>query len=121
MPRVDRPTLYGLASCDTCRKARRWLDAREIEYRVHDLRSDGLTVQMLERWADRVDWRHLLNTQSVTWRRLPEVDRGILSWNRALALMLEHPTLLKRPVIEHWRFIAVGFSPAQYESLFSKL
>lgn len=114
-------TVYGLASCDSCRKARQWLEQRDIAYRFHDLRADGLDVQTLERWASRLDWRKLLNKQSLTWRKLPEVDRSDINWNRALASMLDHPTLVKRPVTEHRKFIAVGFSPEQFEAIFAKL
>src|SRR5690606_38774732 len=72
MPAKAPPlTLYGLASCDTCRAARKWLDDHDIRYRFHDLRADGLEVQMLERWSDRIEWRKLVNTRSITYRRLP--------------------------------------------------
>lgn len=117
----DSLTVYGIASCDSCRAARRWLDDRGMTYRFHDLRADGLNVQTLERWAARIDWHKLVNTHSITFRKLPEVDRRDMTWTRALATMLEHPTLVKRPVLEHPRFIAVGFSAEQYELIFSKL
>lgn len=112
-------TLFGIASCDTCRKARGWLDARSVTYRVHDLRDDGLDMQMLQRWSHRASWQELLNTRSLTWRRLPEVDRSDISRDRALSLMLEHPTLVKRPVLESADTITVGFAPARYEELFA--
>ncbi|HLT89775.1 MAG TPA: Spx/MgsR family RNA polymerase-binding regulatory protein [Woeseiaceae bacterium] len=122
MPAKAPPlTLYGLASCDTCRAARKWLDDHDIRYRFHDLRADGLEVQMLERWSDRIEWRKLVNTRSITYRRLPEVDRENMTWTRALATMLEHPTLVRRPVLEHRRFIAVGFQPAEYAAIFARL
>lgn len=122
MPRSgSNLTVYGLSSCDSCRAARQWLAERGVDYRFHDLRSDGLDVQTLERWAGRIDWRKLVNTRSITFRKLPEVDRGDMTWTRMLAAMLDHPTLVKRPVMEHRRFIAVGFSTAQYEEIFSRL
>ena len=114
-------TLYGLASCDTCRKARKWLDQHDVDYQVHDLRDDGLDIQTLERWSDRADWHQLLNKQSLTWRKLPEVDRANVTHDRALALMLDHPTLVKRPVLEHRKFVEVGFSPEDYEAVLGKL
>lgn len=114
-------TLYGITSCDACRTARRWLDERDIAYRFHDVRADGLEIQMLERWANRIDWKKLVNTRSVTWRRLPEVDRENMTWTRALVTLLDQPTLLRRPVLEHRRFIAVGFQPAEYNEIFKRL
>jgi arsenate reductase len=117
---MSKLTFHGIASCDSCRKARKWLDAHGVVYRVHDLREDGLDIQTLERWSDRVDWQELLNTKSLTWRRLPEVDRANVTRDRAFALMLDHPTLVKRPVLEHRKFVAVGFSPEKYEEIFRK-
>jgi arsenate reductase len=114
-------TLYGIASCDTCRKARKWLDARSREYEFHDLRNDGLDIQMLERWANRIGWERLLNKRSLTWKKIPEVDRTDMSRNKALAAMLEHPTLVKRPLLESDEFIAVGFSPDQYQKILPRL
>jgi len=107
-------TVYGIKSCDTCRKARKYLAENDIEFRFHDVRDDGLDIQMLERWGDQIDWQKLLNRQSLTWRKIPEVDRGDMSKEKAFALMLERPTLLKRPVLESDRFMAVGFSEKRF-------
>lgn len=114
-------TLYGIKSCDACRAARRWLDDHGIDHTLHDLRDDGLSVQMLERWASHLDWNKLLNKRSLTWRRIPEADRDNLSQSRAIALMLEHPTLVKRPVLERGKFVAVGFSEDGYAKSLAKL
>jgi len=113
--------LYGLGSCDTCRKARKWLSEQSREYEFHDLREDGLDIQMLEKWADRISWKKLLNTRSLTWRKIPEVDRADINRSKAIASMIEHPTLVKRPVLECSEFIAVGFSPEHYRNIFMQL
>jgi arsenate reductase len=113
-------TIYGITSCSTCREARKWLEARDVEYTFHDLREDGIDIQTLERWIDVIDWQTLLNKSSLTWRKLPEVDRNDMTRNKALAAMIEHPTLVKRPVLEHGKGVAVGFSAPQYEALFRK-
>jgi arsenate reductase len=107
-------TVFGIRSCDTCRKARKFLAENDIEYRFHDVRDDGLDIQMLERWAARIDWTKLLNKQSLTWRKIPEVDRSGMTKSRALALMIDNPTLVKRPVLESEIFIAVGFSEKRF-------
>lgn len=107
-------TIYGIPNCDTCRKARKWLDQKSVQYRFHDLRVDGLDVETLTRWADRADWQELLNTRSRTWRKIPQSDREDLSKGSAISLMLVQPTLIKRPVLECEAFIAIGFSPEQY-------
>ena len=111
--------LYGIASCDSCRKARKWLDANNINYDYHDIRIDGLSIQMLERWSDRIEWKKMLNTRSLTWRKIPEMDRGDLTKDKALALMMQHNTLVKRPVLECDEFIALGFSPDNYKMIFA--
>jgi len=113
-------TIYGIPSCDTCRKARQWLDDNGIEHRFHDLRNDGLDIQMLERWAAALGWRQILNTRSLTWRRIPENDRRDLSQNRAFVLMLEQPTLVKRPVFERGGTVAVGFTADSYAKLVAR-
>lgn len=73
---------------------------------------------MLDRWSQVLDWQQILNTKSLTWRKIPEVDRAGLTINRAKALMLEQPTLVKRPVLEDDDIVVVGFSPDNYEQLF---
>ena len=108
-------TIYGIKSCDTCRRARRYLDEHNIEFRFHDLREDGLDIQTLERWSKRLSWGRLLNKQSLTWRKIPDVDRADMTKDKALATMIDNPTLIKRPVIESDKFIAVGFSEKRFE------
>ncbi len=117
---TDPLTLYGIGSCDTCRKAKKWLEAQSYNYEFHDLRDDGIDIKMLERWARRISWEELLNTRSLTWRKLPEVDRADMSKDKALSSMLDHPTLVKRPVLECSQFIAVGFSPDNYKNIFAQ-
>jgi arsenate reductase len=113
-------TVYGIASCDSCRNARNWLEDNGLDFEFHDIRKDGLEIQMLERWSSRLNWEQLLNTRSLTWRRIPEADRQNMSKQRALALMLEHPTLVKRPLLERNKFVAVGFSVEGYQRAFGK-
>lgn len=113
-------TIYGIPSCSSCREARKWLDAKNIQYRFHDLRHDGLDIQTLERWADDVEWENLLNRSSLTWRKLPEVDRTGMTRNRAFAAMIEHPTLVKRPVLEQGRQVTLGFEARRYEEILGK-
>ncbi len=112
-------TVYGIKSCDTCRKARKYLAEQDIQFRFHDVRDDGLDIQMLERWSGRIDWQKLLNRQSLTWRKIPEVDRNDMNRDRAFALIIEQPTLLKRPVLEASKFLAVGFSEKRFSDFWA--
>ncbi len=113
-------TLYGLKSCDSCRRATRWLRARDVDFDFHDVRDDGVDSALLERWLGRVDWQTLVNRRSLTWRNIPAADKENMSEERAVATMLEHPTLIKRPVLDGDEFTAVGFSPDRYEALFAR-
>jgi Spx/MgsR family transcriptional regulator len=113
-------TVYGIKSCDTCRNARKYLAEHDIEFRFHDVRDDGLDIQMLERWSGRIDWQKLLNRKSLTWRKVPETDRNDMTKDRAFALMLDQPTLLKRPVLEASEFIAVGFSEKRFDEFLQR-
>jgi len=114
--RLMSVTLYGLENCDTCRKARQWLATQGIEHAFVDLRQEGVEPERLDRWLDDADWQTLLNRRSRTWRELPDSERSDLDQARARELMLRHPTLIKRPVLEHTTGVLVGFSPVAYET-----
>jgi Spx/MgsR family transcriptional regulator len=113
--------VYGIQSCDTCRKARKYLTGHNIEHKFHDFRVDGLDIQKLERWAERIGYERLLNKQSLTWRKIPEVDRADMNRSKALAAMIDQPTLIKRPVLESDNFIAVGFSEKRFGDYLERL
>lgn len=106
-------TIYGIKSCDKCRKARKWLETQGLGFHFHDLRTDGLDETLLRRWADSVGWRTLLNTRSTTWRGLPGAEKQDVDEHKAIELMLAHPTLVKRPIAETGGDIVVGFTPDQ--------
>ena len=108
-------TLYGIPNCDSCRKARKVLDTAGADYQFHDLRADGVSTEMLDRWLSSIDWKALLNTRSSTWRGLDEADKSGVDEDRARKLMLSHPTLIKRPVAESGKIVKVGFSPDLYD------
>ena len=102
--------LHGIPNCDTVRKARRSLDAAGVGHRFVDLRKDGLEEKRLRRWVDAVGWETLINRRGATWRRLSQDQREDLDAEYAIALMLEQPTLIRRPVIEHGDRVHVGWS-----------
>lgn len=93
--------LYGLKNCDTCRKAKKALDAAGTQYTFKDVREDGVTKTQIARWAKQVGWEKLLNKSSTTWRGLDDSEKDGVTEKKAIALMAEHPTLIKRPVIEN--------------------
>ena len=110
-------TLYGIKNCDTMKKARAWLDQRAIEYAFHDYKSAGIARGKLEGWAKEAGWETLLNKAGTTFRKLPDKDKVALTEARAMKLMLAHPSIIKRPVLELGGKLLVGFKPEQYEAL----
>ncbi len=106
--------LYGIRNCDTCRKARAWLDSQGSAYRFHDFRADGLDADVLQRLEAAAGWEILLNRRGTTWRGLDEAARSDVDRAKALRLMLEHPALIKRPVLEANGNVLVGFAPEHY-------
>jgi len=107
-------TLYGIKNCDTVKKARVWLEQHNVTYRFQDLRVDGLDAARLRSWVKTLGWEALLNTRSTTWRQLPDADKRDLHATSAAKLMLAHPTLIKRPVLENGTEVTAGFSAAAY-------
>ena len=92
-------TMYGIKNCDTIKKARRWLEAHQIEYRFHDYRADGLERAQLDTFIAELGWQALLNTRGTTWRKLDESLRNSIdNADAAAALMLEMPAIIKRPL-----------------------
>src|SRR5690625_39262 len=109
-------TLFGIKNCDTVRKARRWLEANAIAHQFHDFRSDGLELSTLEEWADQLGWEQLLNRRSTTYRQLSSEQTADLDRRQALTLMLEQPTLIKRPVAVHQGEVRTGFRQADWQA-----
>jgi arsenate reductase len=110
-------TVYGLKSCDTCRKALGWLKGENLAHRFHDLRADGISRADIARFAGAVGWEKLLNKASATWRALDDEAKEGVTEARALALMAEQPALIKRPVFEAGAKIVVGFREAEKAAL----
>jgi len=102
-------TVYGIKTCDTCRKALKWLEAEGIAHCFHDFRADGLTGKAVAAWVAALGWETVLNRRSTTWRELPEKARANLDAGSATALMVKHPTLIKRPVFTAGKTVLIGF------------
>jgi len=113
---VRKPlTIYGIKNCDTMKKARAWLDAHGAAYVFHDYKAAGIDAERLARWAETVGWEVLLNRTGTTFRKLPEAQRDGLTETKALALMREQPSMIKRPVLElGGGKLLVGFKPDAY-------
>lgn len=109
-------TVYGIKQCDTVRKSLKWLQQQGIEHRFHDFRSDGLQAELLQNWLDSGFSDKLVNRRSTTWRQLSETQRQSKG-ESLLNLLMQFPTLIKRPVFVTDQLIAVGFNPKELESM----
>jgi Spx/MgsR family transcriptional regulator len=107
--------LYGIPNCDTVRKARAWLAERSIACTFHDYKKEGADLVRLSAWADAAGWETLLNRRGTTFRALSDADKAHIDRAKALHLMQAHPSLIKRPVVEHARGVLVGFDPAEWQ------
>lgn len=108
-------TIYGIPNCDTTKKARAWLAAKGIAHDFHDYKVAGIDRGRLTRWARQVGWEVLLNRAGTTFRGLPDSSKQSLGEGKAIDLMLAHPSLIKRPVLESEGPLLVGFKPEIYE------
>lgn len=111
---AGKTNIYGIKACDTMKKARDWLDKNGVAYGFHDYKTQGVDRARLEKWAQAVGWETLLNKAGTTFRKLPDADKANIDANKAIALMLAQPSMIKRPVLEHGAKIIVGFKPDVY-------
>ena len=109
--------VYGIKNCDTMKKAPAWLDSNGVLYAFHDYKISGINQETVERWVNAVGWETLLNRAGTTYRKLPEQQKSNLTRARAIELMLEQPSMIKRPVLERGNTLLVGFSPDRYSAL----
>lgn len=112
-------TIYGIRNCDTIRKARAWLDDNGIAYAFHDYKTAGAPPALVARFAGALGWEKLLNRSGLTFRRLPDADKAGLDGAKALALMSAHPSLIRRPVLDHDGTLTAGFDPEAWAALFA--
>jgi len=110
--------MYGIANCDTIKKARRWLKNQEIAYTFHDYKKEGISLEVLHAWCEQVGWEALLNKRGTTWRKLSDMDKSDLDQSKAVGLLIQHTSMIKRPVLLIDEKVIVGFSETAYIDLF---
>ncbi len=112
-------TVYGIKTCDTIRKTLAWLKQNDVTFHFHDYRVDGIDKKKLEQWSSKLGWEILLNKKSTTWRSIsPQQQSAVTNKKSAVAILLENPTLIKRPVIESGSNLLVGFDEEKLEEMF---
>jgi arsenate reductase (glutaredoxin) len=111
MPNI---TIYGIKNCDTMKKARDWLDAHKVAYAFHNYKTAGIDQRTVEGWMKKAGWEALLNRAGTTFKKLPDDKKINLDEGKAIALMLEQPSMIKRPVLALGGELLVGFHPDRY-------
>ncbi len=111
-------TVYGIKNCDTVKKARAWLDANGVGYDFHDYKSAGIDAGRLREWARELGWERLLNRAGTTFRQLPDAAKQDLDVDKAIALMLAQPSMIKRPVVDLGDRRLVGFKAEEWAQAF---
>ena len=109
--------VYGIKNCDKCRAALKWFDKQAIDYRFHDVRTDGLSKKQVKSWLNKAG-SELVNKRSTTWRSLSDSERTQIESTGAVELLLEHPTLIKRPLIEDGAELLVGYDEPAWRGHF---
>ena len=112
-------TLYGIKNCDAVKKARDWLTKSGIDYRFHDFRADGLEKAQVKEWINEIGLETLVNKRSTTWKELAESVKANFDEGSAVDVILENPTLIKRPLLTTNKQILVGFKEAEYLNIFN--
>ena len=114
-------TIYGIKNCDTMKKARTWLEDRGMKYDFHDYKASGIEAAKLKSWAGQVGWDVLLNKAGTTFKKLPDAAKEGITEAKAIKLMAEQPSMIKRPVLDLGNGkLLVGFKPEIYEKALPK-
>lgn len=110
-------TLYGIPNCDTVKKAQKWLAQNKIEYTFHDFRKDGLDEKLIQSFLINLSWTELLNKRSTSYRALTAEQKENLDEKSVIALFIEFPTLIKRPLLISENKTLLGFKSESYQTL----
>lgn len=113
--------MYGIANCNTVKKARAWLDQHCAEYQFHDFKKHGLEPELAQSWLQQIGWESLINRKGLTWRGLSAEQKLVIKDNNsALPLLLEKTSVIKRPLLEQdGKLLHIGFDDVSYEKIFN--
>ncbi len=109
--------LFGISNCSTVKKARDWLLAEGLAYEFYDFKKQGVPQDLLESWLRQLPWEKLINRSGMTWRNLSEAEKlAVMDAPSALKLMLEKPSVIKRPVlVKNGTIVCLGFTDNDYK------
>ena len=110
-------TLYGIKNCDTMKKAMKYCDAKAVNYVFHDYKKEPPVESILEKAIAEHGWDKVINKRGTTWRKLPDDVKECVNDDTAIALAMENPSIIKRPLLVKGASIILGFSPDAYDAL----
>lgn len=110
-------TLFGIPNCDTIKRTRKFLDEHAIDYQFHDYKKQGCTKALIEQFLQHFSYQELINTRGTTWRKLPDSIKDTLDTSSAIKLMIEQPSMIKRPLIQSEESYLLGYDEQRLKEL----
>lgn len=111
-------TMFGIPNCDTIKKAKKWLEANELDYQFHNYRKDGISEDMVRQFCEQLGWEQVVNKRGTTYRQLTQEQKDSLNQETAIALLVEHSAMIKRPILDVDGTLHIGFKAEQYQQVF---
>jgi Spx/MgsR family transcriptional regulator len=111
-------TMFGIPNCDTIKKAKKWLEANELDYQFHNYRKDGISEQMVRQFCEQLGWEQVVNKRGTTYRQLTQEQKDSLNQETAISLLVEHSAMIKRPILDVDGTLHIGFKAEQYQQVF---
>ncbi|GAB2666015.1 ArsC family reductase [Vibrio panuliri] len=112
-------TMYGIPNCDTIKKAKKWLETENVSFEFHDYRKQGVDAQMVSTFCQALGWENVLNKRGTTFRQLSQEQKESLNEQTAIELLVEHPAMIKRPILLADNQYHIGFKADQYAAIFA--
>lgn len=109
--------MYGIKNCDTIKKARKWLDEQQVAYEFFDYKKEGVSAELADAFIQSLGWESLINKRGTTWRNLSEDTKNNIDAFLAKQLMMENPSIIKRPLLDTGSQKVLGFKAETYQQL----
>jgi len=111
--------IYGIKNCDTMKKALKWLDQAAVAYEFHDYKKAGISPELADQFIANIELDTLINKRGTTYRQLDDATKAAISGGdkaAAKAVMLDNPSVIKRPVLERNGEYLLGFKAEEYQA-----
>lgn len=110
-------TIYGIKNCDTMKKAFAWLEQQGVDYRFHDYKKEGVPEAPLRQWIDMLGWETVINRRGTTWRKLDQAVRDNMDAQQAVAVAMDNPSIIKRPILQCGDTPVAGFNADHWKKM----